>query len=406
MTKLPLEGIRIADFTWWIAGTMATRLMAAYGAHVIKIESTIQRDQIRDTGQIQTGNPSLNASPGFNGINPGKMSMTLNPKHPKGLEVAKRIISISDIVADNMTWGAMARLGLGYDDLVKIKPDIIVLTMPVMGPGGPYTHFTGNGEQIAAAAAMHHLTGYPEEIGMAPGPVYPDWASNPYHAVTAVMAALYHKHKTGKGQHIVLSQYESVVNVTALSIMDYSVNGRIQTRMGNRSPYGAPHGIYRCQGEDRWCTIAVYTDEEWQGLCGAMGWPEWSRSDKFSTVLGRTESVDELERLLEDWTALRSAEEVMTTLQKHGVAAGVVQNARGLLENDPQMKARNHYVRMDHPEIGNMAFDDYPFKLSKTQGRLTRHAPLIGEHNEIVLSELLGMSEDEVNELIIDGVLE
>ncbi|MSQ15224.1 MAG: CoA transferase [Dehalococcoidia bacterium] len=406
MTKLPLEGIRVADFTWWIAGTMATRLLAAYGAHVIKIESTIQRDQIRENAQVQTGTASLNASPGFNGINPGKMSMTLNPKHPRGLEVARRIISVSDIVADNMTWGAMARLGLGYDDLVKINPAIIVLTMPVMGPGGPDTNFTGNGEQIAASAAMHHLTGYPEELGMAPGPVYPDWASNPYHAVTAVMAALYHKLKTGKGQHIVLSQYESVVNVTALPIMDYSVNGRVQTRMGNRSPYGAPHGVYRCQGEDRWCAIAVYADEEWEGLCRAMGDPEWSQGDKFGTALGRSENVDELERLLEQWTSARSAEEVMKTLQAHGVAAGVVQNGRDLLENDPQLKARDHYVRMEHPEIGSMAFDDYPFKLSKTPGRLSRHAPLIGEHNDFVTGELLGMSEDEVNELIIEGVLE
>ncbi len=406
MSKLPLEGIRIADFTWWIAGTMCTRLLAAFGAEVIKVESTTQRDQIRDIPGTRPGTSGVNASQAFNGINAGKYGITLNPKHPKGLEVAKRLVSISDIVADNMTWGAMARLGLGYDDLIKIKPDLIVLSMPVMGPGGPYTHFTANGEQIAAAAAMHHLTGYPDSIGMAPGPVWPDWSANPYHAATAVMAVLHYRKRTGKGQNIVMSQYESVVNVTALATMDYSVNGRIQARMANRSPYGAPHGIYRCAGDDRWCAIAVFSDEEWQGLCRAMGHPEWSRESRFATALGRSEHVDDLDRLIEEWTSGRTADVVMTELQSQGVAAGIVQNGRDLLENDPQMKERGHYVYLDHAEIGTQALDNYPFRLSATPGRLSGPAPLMGEHNDHVLTNILGMSEDEVNELIIEGVLE
>ena len=343
MSKLPLEGIRIADFTWWIAGTMCTRLLAAFGAEVIKIESTVQRDQIRDLPWTRPGTSGVNASQAFNGINPGKYGITLNPKHPKGLEVAKRLVAISDIVADNMTWGAMERLGLGYEELIKIKPDLVVLSMPVMGPGGPYTHFTANGEQIAAAAAMHHLTGYPDSIGMAPGPVWPDWSANPYHAATAVMAALHYRKRTGKGQHIVMSQYESVVNVTSLAIMDYSVNGRVQTRMANRSPYGAPHGVYRCAGEDRWCAIAVFSDEEWQGLRRAMGDPEWSREERFATALGRAENVDDLDRLIEEWTSGKTDESAMKELQANGVAAGIVQNGRDLLENDPQMKERGHY---------------------------------------------------------------
>ena len=406
MSKLPLEGIRVADFTWWIAGTMCTRLLAAFGAEVIKIESTVQRDQIRDIPWTRPGTSGVNASQAFNGINPGKYGLTLNPKHPKGLDVARRLIAISDIVADNMTWGAMARLGLGYEDLINIRPDLVVLSMPVMGPGGPYTHFTANGEQIAAAAAMHHLTGYPDSIGMAPGPVWPDWSANPYHAATAVMAALHYRNRTGKGQHIVMSQYESVVNVTALSIMDYDVNGRVQTRMGNRSPYGAPHGVYRCAGEDRWCAIAVYSDEEWQGMRRAMGDPEWSREERFATALGRAENVDDLDRLIEEWTSGRTDESVMKELQAHGVAAGVVQNGRDLLENDPQMKERGHYEYMDHAEIGTMAFDNYPFRLSATPGRLSGPSPLMGEHNDHVLTKILGMSEDEVNELIVEGVLE
>ena len=406
MSKLPLEGIRIADFTWWIAGTMCTRLLAAFGAEVIKIESTTQRDQIRDIPGTRPGTSGVNASQAFNGINPGKYGITLNPKHPKGLEVARRLVAISDIVADNMTWGAMERLGLGYEDLIKIRPDLVVLSMPVMGPGGPYTHFTANGEQIAAAAAMHHLTGYPDSIGMAPGPVWPDWSANPYHAATAVMAALHYRKRTGKGQHIVMSQYESVVNVTALAVMDYSVNGRIQTRMGNRSPYGAPHGVYRCAGDDRWCAIAVFSDEEWQGLRRAMGDPQWSREERFATALGRAEYVDDLDRLIEEWTSGKTADTVMKELQAEGVASGIVQNGRDLLENDPQLKERGHYEYLDHAEIGTMALDNYPFKLSATPGRLSGPSPLMGEHNDHVLTNILGLTEDEVNELIVEGVLE
>ena len=406
MSKLPLEGIRIADFTWWIAGTMCTRLLAAFGAEVIKIESTVQRDQIRDLPWTRPGTNGVNASQAFNGINPGKYGITLNPKHPKGLEVAKRLVAISDIVADNMTWGAMERLGLGYEEMIKIKPDLVVLSMPVMGPGGPYTHFTANGEQIAAAAALHHLTGYPDSIGMAPGPVWPDWSANPYHAATAVMAALHYRKRTGKGQHIVMSQYESVVNVTALAIMDYDVNGRVQARMANRSPYGAPHGVYRCAGEDRWCAIAVFSDEEWQGLRRAMGDPEWSREERFATALGRAENVDDLDRLIEEWTSGKTDESAMKELQAQGVAAGIVQNGRDLLENDPQMKARGHYEYLDHAEIGTQALDNYPFRLSATPGRLSGPSPLMGEHNDHVLAKILGMSEDEINELIVEGVLE
>ena len=406
MGKLPLEGIRVADFTWWYAGPWATRALANHGAEVIKIESTTQRDIVRDQLPTREGTSGFNASHGFAYTNPSKLSITINPKHPKGLELVKRIVAVSDVVADNMTWGAMERLGLGYEELVKVKADIIVLSMPVMAPGGPYAQFSGTGNQIAAMAALDHLTGYPDGLGMAPGPVLPDWNSNPFHGATAVLAALHYRNKTGKGQQILLSQYESVVNVAGLAILDYCANGRIQTRMGNRSPYGAPHGIYRCQGEDRWCAVAVFTDTEWEGMCRAMGNPEWSQDGRFATVLGRVQHADELDQCIEEWTSERQAEEVTGLLQREGVAAGMVQNPEDLLERDPQMKERGHYVPLEHPEIGSMHIDADAYRLSDTPGRLRRHAPLLGEHNDYVCSEILGMSEDEINELIIEEVLE
>ena len=406
MGKLPMEGIRIADFTWWLAGTNATRILANHGAEVIKIESKAHLDTTRNINPTTPAKPGTGVSSGFNVLNPSKLAISLNLKHPKGLELVKRLIAVSDIVSDNMSGGAMERAGLGYKELVKIKPDIIVINMPVMGPGGPHSHWTAQGDQITAAAGLWHMTGYPDQLGVGPGSVLTDWSGVPYHAATALLAALHHRNKTGKGQHIILSQYETAINSLGTAILDYTVNGRVQTRTGNRSPYGAPHGVYRCQGEDRWCAIAVFTDEEWQGLCRAMDEPEWTRDTRFATVLGRMGSVDELDRLVEGWTSERTPEDVMKRLQTQGVAAAVVQNGRDLLENDPQLKARDHFVSLKYPEGGEMFVGADSFRLSETPGRPRMHAPIWGEHNEYVFCEVLQLSEEEYAEYERDGVFE
>jgi crotonobetainyl-CoA:carnitine CoA-transferase CaiB-like acyl-CoA transferase len=406
MSKLPLEGIRIADFTWWLAGTNATRVLANHGAEVIKIESEAHLDTTRISLPNQPQKPGIGVSPNFSDLNFNKLAINLNMKHPKGLDVVKRLISMSDVVSDNMSGGAMERLGLGYEELVKVKPDIIVINMPVMAPGGPYSHFTGQGDQITAAAGLWHLTGYPEDMGVAPGPVLTDWSGVPYHATTAILAALHYRHKTGKGQHIVLSQYEAAINSLGAAVLDYTLNGHVQNRTANRSPYGAPHGIYRCLGEDRWCAVAVFLDEEWQGLCRGMGNPEWSQDGKFATVVGRMEHVDELDRLIEEWTSTRPPEEVMKVLQAEGVAAGVVQNGRDLLENDPQMKERGHYVRVEYPEGGDLVCNVDAFWLSVTPGSIRRHAPLWGEHNDYVYRDILGMSDEEYAGYEAEGLVQ
>ena len=408
MSKLPLEGIRIADFTWWLAGPASTRVLANHGAQVIKIESNT-RPQPRQSRSLPTrlvGKLPLSVSPSFNALNTSKMGFLVDLKHPKGVELVKRLIAVSDVVTDNMSGGAMERLGLGYQDLVKIKPDIIVMNIPMMGPGGPYSHFGAQGDQIAAAAGMWHLTGYPESHGTRPGTVFTDWSTVPYHASTALLAALHYRNRTGKGQHVIVSQYEAAVNATGTAILDYTTNGRIQTRTGNRSPYGAPHGVYRCQGNDRWCAIVALTDEEWQGLCRGMGDPQWSRDSKFSTVLGRMEHVDELDRLIEEWTSDKPPEGVMALLQAEGVAAGIVQNSEDLLDNDPQLRERGHYVYLDHPEGRRMVYGADAFRFSATPGGVKRHAPLLGEHNHHVCCEILGMSEEEFTEYQSDGVFQ
>ena len=407
MSKLPLDGIRIADFTWWIAGTMCTRLPCRVRrrGHQDRVYHP-GRDQIRDMPGTRPGTSGVNASQAFNGINAGKYGITLNPKHPKGLEVAQRLVSISDIVADNMTWGAMARLGLGYQDLVKIKPDLIVLSMPVMGPRRTVHALYGQRRADSGSgshAPPHRVSGQ-DRHGPRPGVAGLERQPLPRRYGGHGGPPLQEEDRQGAAHSNVTVRIGGERH--SLATMDYSVNGRIQARMANRSPYGAPHGIYRCYGDDRWCAIAVFSDEEWQGLRRAMGDPEWSRDSRFATALGRAEHVDELDRLIEEWTSGKSPESVMKELQGQGVAAGIVQNGRDLLENDPHMREQGHYLYLDHPEIGSMALDTYPFRLSSTPGRLSGPAPLMGEHNDHVLTSILGMSEDEVNELIIEGVLE
>ncbi len=426
-TKLPMSGIRVTDFSWFGAGPYATRLLAAYGAEVIRIESNSKIDGMRwQAPRKPDVTPTYNISGMFNNFNPGKLGITLNLNHPKGIEIAKKLVSISDVVLDNFNPGVMAKWGLGYKDLAAVKSNIIVVTMPVMGVTGPYKLWRGFGTSVRTLAGIDYITGNPDRPPIGTGmAALPDFTSNPYHAVTAILSALHYRHRTGKGQFIELAQFESTVCWTETMILDYSANGHIQTAMRNRLPYAAPHGVYRCLGEDRevdysampesvperrkkderWCAIAVFTEEEWRAFCDVIGNPSWTRQERFATLDGRKANEDELDTLIEEWTVQRPPEEVMMLMQRAGVAAGVVQDGEDLLTRDPQLKERGYYVWLDHPEAGTIAHDGLTFNLSATPGRISR-APLLGEHNEHVYGEVLGLSEETINELIVDGVLE
>ena len=425
--RFPLEGIRVTDFSWYGAAPYATRLFATYGAEVIRIESGTKLDGMRwQSPRKPDVPPSYNISGMYNNFNPGKLGITLNMSQPKALEIAKKLISVSDIVLDNFYPGAMERWGLSYEELVKIKPDIIVATMPVMGITGPYTMWRGFGTSIRTMAGMDYVSGNPDRPPIGTGmAAWPNYTCNPYHAATAILSALHYRNKTGKGQFIEIAQFESTVCWMETAILDYTVNKRIQTAMGNRLPYAAPHGVYRCRGEDRevdycampdsaperkkkderWCAIAVFSDEEWKAFCNVIGNPPWTRQGKFATFLGRKENEDELDQRVEQWAIERSPEEVMMLMQQAGVAAGVVQDGEDLLTRDPQLREREFYVYLDHPEAGRIAHDGLTFALSATSGEI-RRAPLLGEHNDYVYREILGFSEEEVNQLITDGVLE
>jgi benzylsuccinate CoA-transferase BbsF subunit len=263
----------------------------------------------------------------------------------------------------------------------------------------------GHGMAGVSLSGFSEITGWPDREPAVPFGAYTDFIAFP-HMISALIAALIHRKKTGKGQYIELSQLEASHHFLAPSVMDYRANGRIMTRMGNRSPHAAPHGIYRCQGEgEKWCAIVVSTDEEWRDFCDIIGNPDWTKDPRFATLEARKENEDALDELVERWTLDRPPQEVMTRLQGAGVAAGLVESGEDLVA-DPQLNHRGTHVILEHPEIGPHIYQPPPYRFSKTPHELTMPAPCLGQHNEYVLKEVLGMSDDEIAELLVAGALD
>jgi crotonobetainyl-CoA:carnitine CoA-transferase CaiB-like acyl-CoA transferase len=407
----PLSGIKVADFSWFGAGPICAENLATFGATVVRVESEAHLDGLRSVAPFPPGKTGYNVSGYFNNYNAGKLDLTLNLNTERGKQMAEKLIAWSDIFITNFTPRIIERWGLLYERLAELRPDIIAVYQPMQGYDGPHKDFMGFGAVLSPITGYNELCGFPERPPMGLGTNYPDYVINPGHTLVAILAALHHRKKTGKGQRIELAQLESSVAPLAPAIMDYTVNGRIETRRGNRLPHAAPHGAFRCkdnewngQPEDRWCAIAVFDDAQWEGLAAAMGSPAWTKDERFGSHAGRKQREDEIDAHISEWTRERTAEDVMSALQSAGVPAGVVQNARDMLE-DEHLKARGYYVYLDHPEAGRTAYDGPPFRLSKTPGVLRSPAPLLGEHNEIVCKQILGMSDDEIAEALVEQAL-
>jgi crotonobetainyl-CoA:carnitine CoA-transferase CaiB-like acyl-CoA transferase len=405
--RLPLTGINVADFSWFGAGL--------YGATVIRVESESHVDGLRGIGPFPTGKTGYNVSGYFNNYNANKLSVTINLNTEKGRELALRIVRWADVFLTNMTPRIIERWGLTYDKLVEVRPDIIAAYQPMQGYDGPHRDFLGFGAVLGPITGYNHLTGFPDRPPGGMGTNYPDYVINPGHTVIAIMAALRHRRRTGKGQRVELSQLESSVAALAPALFDYTANGRSQARAGNRIPHAAPHGAFRCRAikvptpfgeadEQRWCVIACFDDEQWLRLRAAIGAPDWARDERFATHAGRKQHEDDLERQLEAWTSERLPEEVMETLQAAGVPAAVVQNARDCLE-DPHLRERGYYVQLEHPEAGVTTYDGPGFRLSATPARYERAAPCLGEHTHQVAREVLGLSDEEIADLLVEQVL-
>jgi len=400
-----LEGLKIVDFSWYIAGPSVTMWMAHHGAQVIRIESATRPDELRGIEPFKDGIPGMNRSGCYAEYNSNKYGLALNLKHPRALDVAKKLVAWADVAVENFTPGTMQkRWGLGYEGMRKINPKIILLSTSGMGQTGPDSQQAGFGLELLCRGGFTQFVGFPQDEKIGVGYPYSDTVSPPM-AVITILAALDYRRRTGKGQYIDLSQHEVAVQHLGLAMLNYTANQDEGSRMGNHHPYTAPHSTYRCQGNDRWCAIAVFNDPEWQAFCKVLGNPAWTRDPRFATVLDRKANEDALDALIEQWTLNLSAEEVMNRLQAAGVSAGVVETSQDLIE-DPQLEARHHFWYLDHPEMGKCAYDGPPFRLSETPAELTMPAPCIGEHTEYVCSSLLGLPDEEFVSLLSDGVFE
>ncbi len=403
MSGLALEGVRVADFCWLWAGAYATGQLALLGAEVIKIESMARVDPSRHmTLTIGKSFEGVDNSPVFNSINLNKLSVRLNLKNPRAVDLAKKIVGISDVASENMRPGAMERIGLGYEAMKEVRPDIVMLSSSAFGEEGPFCRYGGYAPSFAAYSGLTHLTGYADAP---PNPMTGsvDLASAAT-AAFAVVAALNHRQQTGLGQYIDLSSVESLAVFTGDALMDYAMNGRVQSRDGNHDRIMAPHNCYRCRGDDKWVSIAVATDEEWHALCNAAGHPEWSGDERFSDAYSRWRNRDELDRMVASWTIEHTHYEVTEMLQEAGVAA-MPSLSNEEIFSDAHFKERGLGAEVEHARMGKQVVMGAPWRLSVTPAEVKKASPLIGEHDEYVFGELLGMSTGEIRHLTDEEVI-
>ncbi len=403
MSELPLEGIRVCDLTWVIAGPVATRVLGDFGAEILKIEHEQAVDPVRMGRPTVGGPPNLNNSGFFNYINRNKLSVLLNVRHPMGMDVLKRIIAESDVVIENFSSEVLESWDLGYEQLREIREDIIYCSVSGFGHSGRDHFYTTWGPTAQALAGLTAMSGMPGKPPAGWGYSYMDHTAG-YYAAYAVMMALYHRNKTGEGQHIDISQAEAGMVLTGPAVLDYTVNGRSWRREGmppgNHAwePSAAPHNVYRCEGEDRWIAIAVMSDAEWQALVRAMDEPEWAAESRYDTLEGRLGDERLIDEKIEAWTSENDRYRLMELLQAAGVRASVVQNPEDRVEHDPQSQARGWWGSMEHEQLGVHTHDGVNPRLSKTPGEARIPSPMIGQHTSEVMSRVIGMSEAEIAE--------
>jgi len=403
MSHGPLKGVTVTEFTSAWAGPYATCLLALLGAQVIKVESRKRIDHSRFTS-FTTGAAfsDPDQSPIFNILNLNKLSVCLNLREPKAIEIAKRLAEMSDVVVENMRPGVITRLGLGYAAMKEVKPDLVYLSSSACGQTGPDREHVGYAPHFAGKAGLSFVTGYedwpPSILG---GPFDLRSATT---AAFAILAALLHRQRTGEGQYIDMASQEAIAMLNSDALIDYVMNGRVRTRRGNKHDRMAPHGCYRCRGDDNWISIAVANDREWKALCETMGEPELAQDARFSNARTRWKNQEQLDRLISDWTGNQDYYEVMHKLQKVGVAATPSLSSKALF-HDPHVAARKTFTQVEHPAMGKDWVIAPPWKLSETPASIRRHAPLLGEHNHEIFERRLGMSREEIARLEEEEVI-
>jgi crotonobetainyl-CoA:carnitine CoA-transferase CaiB-like acyl-CoA transferase len=417
-----LDGIRVVDFSWVRAGPWATRWLGALGAEIIKIEwPENERGRSTTTTTPRDAEVNLNTSGNFNDTNANKLSLSLNVRSPKGLDIVKRLIAISDIVIENFSSRVLRKWGLGYEELCKIKPDIVYVSMSGYGHTGRNHHYTTFGPVAQAVSGLTFISGLPGKPPAGWGWSYMDDTGGMYGAMCA-LTGLYHRNMTGQGQHIDQSQMVTSVTLNGPALLDFTVNGRACRRDGYppgnrahwpgtplvnnyRGPTVAPHNAYRTHPGDfnDWCVIVCHSDAEWQRLVQVMGHPQWATSPKFATLAGRLQHQEELDEGIEAWSMTLGKYELTEICQAAGVRALPVQSSADRVEHDPQLRHRQMYLEVEHPALGVRKMQNAPFKLSATPAINRLPAPLIGQHTREIVEGLLGLSHEELLAGYADG---
>jgi benzylsuccinate CoA-transferase BbsF subunit len=402
---LPLTGLRVANFGWSWVGPVAGQTLAFLGAEVYKIESHARIDINRTLPPFAEGIESPDRSLQNHAGWAGNGSVTLNLRDPRGQDLARRLVAHCDVVLENFGPGVMDRLHLGYEDLRELRPDLVYVSMPAAGLDGPMSPVRTYGTSLSSIAGLDSITGYDES-----GPVTMENAfADPLGGIVGAIGtllALFHHRNTGRGQHVDYSQQEGVLQLMGPALMDLTFNGRVAGPIGNRHPVGAgaPHGVFPCAGDDRWISIAVLADDEWRGLCTALGSPAWATDPRLTPAAGRSTRLDEIHARLAEWTRDFDDYGLAAELQRHGVAAAPVLNVADLL-HDPHYQARHTFIEVRHPlGFTETIYGSY-VKPSRTVPDI-RPGPAMGQDNDRVLRGLLGLSDADYEHLVAEHVID
>ena len=398
------DGIKVLDFGWIGVGPITARYLGDYGATVIRVESLTRFDGLRMAPPYKNAKPGLNNSQFFANFNAGKMSLGLNMAQAEARVIAKRLcLEWADVIIEGFTPKQMRAWGLHYEALSPTRPDLIMVSTCQLGQTGPYAKYAGYGNMAASLAGYYEITGWADRGPCMVYGAYTDMLT-PGVGAALLAASLDYRQRTGKGQWIDLSQFETGVNHVPVAVLDYGVNGRVATRRGNQDERGCPHAVYSCAGDDCWIAIAVFTDDEWQALVRVIGNPTWAQAEQFATATGRKANEAALDSHIEAWTKTRDAAHIETLLQNAGIAAGVVAKQSDLFD-DPQLAHRGFFAWREHKVMGLSPYDGLMSRLSKTPGEVSP-ASLLGEHYEEILKGILQYSDEEIAELIGHGTVE
>jgi len=401
---LPLAGVKVADFMWVAAGPWGMRYLADYGATVVRVESTTRIDTLRTIGPYKDATPGVERSGAWATVNAGKLGLQLNLATPQGREVALRLADWADVVSESFAPGAAKRIGLDYETLSKSNPGLIMISSCLNGQDGPHAGLAGFGTMGAQIAGFGYLAGWPDRPPTGPMGAYTDFVA-PKFTAAAILAALDHRRRTGEGQYIDFSQGEASTHFLGVALLDYTTNGRTWERSGNASPRYSPHGVYPAAGEDRWVAIVAADDAQWSALCEAIGEPLWLTDPCFATLEARVANRPALDAAIGAWTSVRSEDEIEGVLQAAHVPAHRASTSADVLA-DPQLAARGHFIEVDHAELGPVTIENSRMVFSGTPAQVVSPGPVFGQHNEQVLRDILGYSEDEFTDLLVAGVLE